>query len=507
MYIDQNTVESLREMYLQEKYRGLMVVLRLLKVFTTCDAHILNNLFLDSYNNVDNSILYRLDDLVLPGIGYAIYSIKRKCFVASKDLFNKSLVGRTLPVNHIGAKAMETGKEVLAVGRMIMGDLIACAAPIINNNEIVGFVSVGEKVKKVYSDLKGNEKYRIDYIEQKRIRIIEKVFQEVLYDRETLLGTGDRVAKTVKMVYESSKMKDIVKILNRVGPTNASVLLCGETGTGKDVIARYLHYISKRNNGNFVAINCAAVPENLIESELFGYEEGSFTGAAKTKIGKIELANGGTLFLDEIGDMSLNMQAKLLRAIEEKELERVGSLKKEVVDIRIVAATNKDIKKQVAEKSFRTDLYHRLAVVTLFVPPLRERVEDIMPLMRYFMDYYCNNYGYKKASLDTKACDALLKHEYCGNVRELRNIVERMLIFKGGEKVDYEDLAEIIDNNIDSFEEKGLKAIVRNEKERIEESIIKDALKTFKGNRTKTAEFLNISRRNLQNKLKLYGIS
>lgn len=504
MHIEQNTAELLREMYLQEKYRGLVVVLRMLKVLTTCDSHILQNLFMDSYNTVDHSTLHRLDDLVLPGIGYAIYSVKRDCFVASKDLLSRSLIGRALPVNHIGVKAMETREEVLGIGRMIMGDLIACAAPVEHNNEVVGFVSVGEKIRKVYSDLKGSEKYRIDYMDPKRIRIIEKVFEDVLGEHDTALETKD---KLVDIVFESTTMKEIVDILNRVGPTNASVLLCGETGTGKDIIARYLHSISKRNNGNFVALNCAAVPENLIESELFGYEEGSFTGATKTKMGKIELANGGTLFLDEIGDMSLNLQAKLLRAIEERELERLGSLSKKAVDIRIVAATNKDIKKQVSEKTFRADLYHRLAVVSLLIPPLRDRVEDIMPLIRHFMEYYCNHYGYRKATLDVKAIEALQKHYFSGNVRELRNVVERIMIFKGGETVYSEDLAGIIDMSVDSVEGKGLKTIIRNEKERLEESMIRDALKNFKGNRTKAAAYLNISRRNLQNKLKLYDIS
>lgn len=507
IYPKSSPLDSIKEVYLQEKFKGLLLVMGMLKFLIRDDINFFNNVFIDFDSHIDSRHLRKFDDLVLPGIGYAIYSKKKNCFVVSKDLSSKSLVGRFLPANHIGAKAMEMRKEVLAIGRMMMGDLIACASPIEDNNVVVGFISVGEQVRKICNDLK-NVEYSIDYLESKTIKVIDQTFHEILYGYRMLPGTGSKASKTVKIVSKSEKMNQIMNTLERVGPTDASILIEGETGTGKEIIARYLHSVSKRNNGNFVAVNCAAVPDNLIESELFGYEEGSFTGASKTKAGKIELANGGTLFLDEIGDMSLNLQAKLLRVLEERELERLGSLKKEVLDIRLVAATNKNIKKLVMEKKFRSDLYHRLAVITLFVPPLRERIEDIMPLVQYYMDYYCNNYGYKKVKLKKDVVDALLKYSFKGNVRELKNIVERMLIFKGGETVFNEDLIKILDDSAlnDSVEEQGLKAIIRGEKERLEESMIRDALKNFNGNRTKTARFLNISRRSLQNKLKYYGI-
>jgi len=208
-------------------------------------------------------------------------------------------------------------------------------------------------------------------------------------------------------------------------------LITGENGVGKELVARWIHEKSSRNSGPMVEVNCAAIPGELIESELFGHEKGSFTSAIKQRIGKFEQANGGTLFLDEIGDMSLNAQAKVLRALQEGKITRVGADKDINVDVRVIAATNKDLLKEVDDKTFRLDLYHRLGVIIIHVPSLNERREDVPPLVNYFLTLIASEYGQSKKSIDKDALDALQKYNWTGNIRELRNVVERLIIFSG----------------------------------------------------------------------------
>ncbi len=240
-----------------------------------------------------------------------------------------------------------------------------------------------------------------------------------------------RVAKVQDIVGESIAIKKIKDTIDKIAPTEARVLITGENGVGKELVARWIHEKSSRVNGPMVEVNCAAIPGELIESELFGHEKGSFTSAVKQRIGKFEQANGGTLFLDEIGDMSLNAQAKVLRALQEGKITRVGADKDINVDVRVIAATNKDLLKEVESKDFRLDLYHRLGVIIVHVPSLNERLGDIPLLVDRFLADIAVEYGQPKKSIDKKSMDLLQKYNWSGNIRELRNVVERLIILSG----------------------------------------------------------------------------
>jgi two-component system, NtrC family, nitrogen regulation response regulator NtrX len=237
-----------------------------------------------------------------------------------------------------------------------------------------------------------------------------------------------KINGTLEMIGESEAMKNLKELISKVAPTDARVLVTGENGTGKELVARWLHALSNRVNGPFIEVNCAAIPSELIESNLFGHEKGSFTSAIKQRKGDFELADGGTLFLDEIGDMSLSAQAKVLRALQENKITRVGGEKDIIVNVRVIVATNKNIKEEIEEKRFREDLYHRLSVIIIEVPPLSKRLDDIPLLVDYFIDEFCRNQGKAKMSISADAIEELLKIKWTGNIRELKNVVERLVI-------------------------------------------------------------------------------
>jgi len=240
-----------------------------------------------------------------------------------------------------------------------------------------------------------------------------------------------KISKVQEIVGESAEILSIKNTIDKVAPTDARVLITGENGSGKELVARWLHEKSNRTNGPIVEVNCAAIPSELIESELFGHEKGSFTSAIKQRIGKFEQANGGTLFLDEIGDMSLSAQAKVLRALQEGKITRVGADKDISVDVRVVAATNKDLMQEVEAKNFRLDLYHRLGVIMIHVPSLNQRRNDIPQLIEHFLDQVADEYGQPKKIIENDAVEALQQHNWTGNIRELRNVVERLIILSG----------------------------------------------------------------------------
>ena len=254
-------------------------------------------------------------------------------------------------------------------------------------------------------------------------------------DKQTLVTETKvlkrKVSKVQEMIGESSALKKIKDTIDKVAPTEARVMITGENGSGKELVARWMHEKSSRSSGPIVEVNCAAIPGELIESELFGHEKGSFTSAIKQRIGKFEQANGGTLFLDEIGDMSVTAQAKVLRALQESKITRVGGEKDITVDVRVIAATNKDLLKEVEAKNFRLDLYHRLSVIIIHVPSLNERREDIPLLAEHFLQQVADDYGQVKKSIEKKAVEALQKHNWTGNIREFRNVIERLVILSG----------------------------------------------------------------------------
>jgi len=247
-------------------------------------------------------------------------------------------------------------------------------------------------------------------------------------ETKTLKRRANRVQE---MIGESAAIKKIKETIEKVAPTDARVMITGENGSGKELVARWLHEKSKRADAPLVEVNCAAIPGELIESELFGHEKGSFTSAIKQRIGKFEQANGGTLFLDEIGDMSLGAQAKVLRALQEGKITRVGGEKEIPVDVRVVAATNKDLLQEVEDKNFRLDLYHRLSVILIHVPSLNNRKDDIPLLVNRFLADIADDYGQATKEIDKKAMEALQQHNWTGNIRELRNVVERLVILSG----------------------------------------------------------------------------
>ena len=254
-------------------------------------------------------------------------------------------------------------------------------------------------------------------------------------DRSNLVSEAKvlkkRVNKVQEMIGFSAPIKKIRETIDKVAPTEARVMITGENGVGKELVARWIHEKSNRSTGPLVEVNCAAIPTELIESELFGHEKGSFTSAIKQRIGKFEQANGGTLFLDEVGDMSLNAQAKVLRALQEGKITRVGADKDINVDVRVIAATNKDLLKEVESKTFRLDLYHRLSVIIIHVPSLNERRDDIPPLVDQFLTDICSDYGIAKKTIDDEAIKMLQDYDWTGNIRELRNVVERLVILSG----------------------------------------------------------------------------
>lgn len=254
-------------------------------------------------------------------------------------------------------------------------------------------------------------------------------------DKQTLVTETKvlkkKVSRVQEMVGNSPAIKKIKDTIEKVAPTDARVLITGENGVGKELVARWIHEKSNRSSGPIVEVNCAAIPGELIESELFGHEKGSFTSAIKQRIGKFEQANGGTLFLDEIGDMSLGAQAKVLRALQEGKITRVGADKDISVDVRVVAATNKDLLKEVEEKNFRLDLYHRLGVIIVHVPSLNERREDVPDLVEFYLDRIAAEYGQPKKMIEKDAMELLTNYNWTGNIRELRNVVERLIILSG----------------------------------------------------------------------------
>ena len=307
---------------------------------------------------------------------------------------------------------------------------------------------------------------------------------------------------------ESGKIKEILAVIERVAPTDVRVLITGENGTGKELVARALQRFSKRGNKPFVEVNCAAIPSELIESELFGHEKGSFTGATSQRIGKFEQADGGTLFLDEIGDMSFRAQAKVLRALEEGTIERVGGTKVISVNVRVIAATNKNLDEEIKKGNFRDDLYHRLRVIPVHVPPLRERREDIPLLVKAFVDDVCMRNGMARKTVTEEALRRLSMMEWRGNVRELKNTVERLVILSPGTTIDISLLdASVSGGRSESDDLVGKGGTFQEFKERAEAAFIQRQLEIHKWNISKTAEALDIQRSHLYTKMKRYGLA
>jgi two-component system nitrogen regulation response regulator NtrX len=315
-----------------------------------------------------------------------------------------------------------------------------------------------------------------------------------------------------ELIGDTAVMVALREQIMRVAPTNASVLVSGANGTGKELVARSIHYYSPRHTKAFVAINCAAIPEELIESELFGHEKGAFTGAVAQKKGKFDLADGGTLFLDEIGDMSLKTQAKVLRILQERCFERVGGTRLVMVDVRIVAATNKDLDEEISQGRFREDLYYRLNVVPFRAPSLRERPEDIPLLVQHFISQFYRKEGRDPKQFHSEALEALKHYHWPGNVRELKNIIERILIMTPGRMITCDDIPDLhgghseSEGNCPTLDGALALATLREAREEFEREFIIQKLEENEWNISRTAEIIELERSNLHRKIKSYGI-
>jgi len=305
---------------------------------------------------------------------------------------------------------------------------------------------------------------------------------------------------------DSPAVRQLLEEVRKVAPTNGRVLITGESGTGKELVARGIHRASKRAEGPFVKVNCAAIPAELIESELFGYERGAFTGATSRKKGQFELANGGTLFLDEIGDMSQSAQAKVLRVLQTGELSHVGGERTIAVDVRVLAATNKDLEAAVAAGAFREDLYFRLNVIPIHCPPLRERLDDIPVLAGRFVQQFCQENGFKTKDLSPEVIRALKRYDWPGNVRELKNVTERMVIM-GGDRFDEQDVPETVRGASRGLEVRRFDGMsLRQVRDEVEREYIRSKLDAYGWNITRSAEALGIERTNLHKKIKQLGV-
>lgn len=336
---------------------------------------------------------------------------------------------------------------------------------------------------------------------KKAIEVHRLARKDINLDREI-------IGREEIMIGLSPAMQRVYKIIGRVANSNATVLIRGETGTGKELVAKAIHYNSNRKNRAFIKVNCASIPENLLESEMFGYEKGAFTGALNAKPGKFELAHRGTIFLDEIGEMSLNLQAKLLRVLQEREFERLGGTETIKVDVRIIAATNKDLKKCIEEGTFREDLYYRLNVVDIYLPPLRERKEDIPVLIDYMIKIFSAEYNKQIIGFTEQAMKLLMEYNWPGNVRELKNVCERAVLMSTGPYLTPDDLPFRIQKSSrrfswlaelsgESFKEKVAE---------VEREIILRALEEHNWNRSAAAQALKMNRSSLYMKMKELGI-
>ena len=384
----------------------------------------------------------------------------------------------------------QTGKEELADLQFIKGNyMIANRVPIIKNGEVIAaFGTVFFRDTQEWMKMDSHVKSLLTRMQP----YIQKIDSGVKYTLDDILGESQRIIS----------LKEKVKMVSN---SDISILIRGESGTGKELFAHSIHQLSSRSQKPFIKVNCGAIPENLLESELFGYEEGAFTGAKKGgKKGKFQLANGGTLFLDEIGDMPLSMQVKLLRALQDGEIEPIGSTKSISVDVRIIAATNRPLENMIEEKRFREDLFYRINVVPFSVPPLRERAEDLTLLIRYFIDKVTNRLGKRIAGIENNVMEILKSYSWPGNIRELENVIEAAVHLTKGEQITLDSLPDYLQTQtaIYRFNNKKLKEIV----EETEKWVLKQCLERNKGDKALVGRELGISKSTLYEKLNKHGL-
>lgn len=393
----------------------------------------------------------------------------------------------------------------------IKSDIAFLAVPIKFKNEILGVLSVDRLSKD--KDRPFEDDIRLLKIVASMIAHSVKLHKELDRQREVFIEETNALKRELKgrynvgnMVGISDRMQEVFEAIHKVSPSKATVLLRGESGTGKELAAKAIHYMSQRANGPFVKINCASIPENLLESELFGHEKGAFTGATTFRKGKFELADKGTIFLDEIGDLPLQLQPKILRVIQEKEFERIGSNKVLKVDVRLIAATSRELERLVESNQFREDLYYRLNVVPIFIPPLRERIEDIIPLIAYFLDKF-NKDNDKSVEISADAIERLTAYKWHGNVRELENTIERLVVMSDSDVIGINALPiNIKQSHINIKKTESPKENLPSTVEDIEKREIVSALQRCGWVKSKAARLLGITQRQIGYKIMKYNI-
>jgi len=381
-------------------------------------------------------------------------------------------------------------------------ELAFLCVPIMYDDRVVGVLSADKVAHEVNS-----QEYELQLLGAVADLIAKAVHTRAIEEEnrrlKNIIGKSQRPSEEI--IGNSKSMKEVFGLVSQVADSNTTVLIHGETGTGKELVARAIHKNSPRAGGPFIEVNCAAMPDTLIESELFGHERGAFTGASQKRRGRFEEANGGSIFLDEVGELSAMAQAKLLRVIQERQIQPLGSNAMIKVNVRIITATNRDLDQDVASGTFRSDLYYRLNVFPIYMPPLRERGGDIMLLADYFVDKYARQFKKTVKRISTPAIDMLLAYHWPGNVRELENCIERAVLIAGGDTIDGIHLPPSLQMKTSGQEKKQhgkLESLVNT----YERSLIIDAMKDAKGNQSQAARLLGTTKRIIQYKVEKYGI-
>jgi DNA-binding NtrC family response regulator len=342
--------------------------------------------------------------------------------------------------------------------------------------------------------------------EHELLNVIFKAISDSEMNREIISTFFDKDGPYPEMIGKTPALLQVLQAINKIAPTDSTVLITGDTGVGKELVAKEIHQKSHRRSRPFIKVNCAAIPENLLESEFFGYEKGAFTGAVTNKPGRFEIAHKGTIFLDEIGEMPIHLQAKLLGVIQDKSFDRVGGVKTIKVDTRIIAATNQDLQTAIRAGKFRSDLFYRLNVVPIHIPPLRERKDDLIPLVGYFLKIFTGKYLKIINNVSPEVIATFSNYDWPGNIRELENVLERMVLMSETDTLTLDQLPAEIRGTVTTVEVPTLKEKIDTISQVTEKQMIIEALNKMNQNRTRAARLLGISRRTLQNKIKEYGL-
>jgi Nif-specific regulatory protein len=493
------------------KNRELTAILEVSKVLTTSFSLEKNLLSVMStigtLLEMQRGCVFLLDHLsgelrIVAAHGLAKHNIEK-----GKYRIGEGIVGRVLE-KRIPMVIPNIGKEPLFLNktgsRPEKDGISFLCIPIMLKNEVLGVLSVD----RIYSKKQGSvdDDLRVLKIVSSLIAQFIKLresYEKVEKEKESLKRELKGKYSIENIIGQSDRMQEVFEAVHRVAPSKATVLLRGESGTGKELIAKAIHYMSPRSKGPFIKFNCASIPEGLLESELFGHEKGAFTGAISSRSGKFELAHKGTIFLDEIGDLPITLQPKILRVLQEREFERVGSEKTVKVDVRIIAATSRNLEDLVSHGKFREDLYYRLNVIPLFLPPLRERGEDIPVLIDHFLNKF-NKENKRNVVLDKNALQVFLNYNWPGNVRELENTVERLVIMSGSEQITASDLP--VSLSIRRLKVPGKSASLKSNIEEIEKANILDALEKTGWVQAKAERILGITPRQIGYKIKKYEI-